>query len=95
MTDLRISYNELETAHNAMSGLLSDFDQNADIASEYDTALGSVSVSGAMAAFSGNWSLHRQKLEHQMRTLQTMLGSALQKFPDTDRGLASDLTKKR
>lgn len=93
MSDLRISYAELESAKASMTRLSADFNNIQTQESEYNAAFGSPSVIAAMGSFAGNWTDHRQKIESQMNNLTTMLSKALTDFPRTDQQYAAELRK--
>jgi hypothetical protein len=94
VSDLRISYNDLESTRAALGGLVKDLENIQTNQSEYDGAMGSSDISGAMDNFAGNWSIHREKLLGKMQNLQSMVDAALTEFPKTDREAAGWLTKK-
>jgi hypothetical protein len=94
VSDLRISYNDLESTNAVLGGLVKDLEDIQTDTSEYDRAMGSSDISGAMDNFAGNWSIHREKLLGKMQNLQSMVDAALTEFPKTDREAASWLTKK-
>jgi hypothetical protein len=94
VSDLRISYSDLESTKAALGGLITDLENIQTNQSEYDGAMGSGDVSGAMDNFAGNWSIHRKKLLGKMQNLDSMVDAALTEFPATDRKAASWLTKK-
>lgn len=95
MTDLRISYEDLETTNATMTSLVSEFGSIQAQQSQYDWAYGSGDIAGAMGNFAGNWTYHRKQLLGNMSDLQSMVSGALTDFPKTDRQLASELTKKK
>jgi hypothetical protein len=94
VSDLRISYSDLESTGAALGGLIRDLENIQTSQSEYDGAMGSSDISGAMDNFAGNWSIHREKLLGKMQNLQSMVDAALTEFPKTDREAASWITKK-
>lgn len=93
MSDLRISYGELESTTGMLGGLITDLENIQASESAYDGAMGSSDISGAMDNFAGNWSVHRKKLLGQMDGLHSMVDAALTQFPATDRKTASWLPK--
>lgn len=95
MTDLRISYQDLESTKSTMSSLVNEFQNIQTQQSQYDWAMGSGDVAGAMDNFAGNWNYHRKQLLGKMQNLDSMVGEALTQFPKTDRGLAKQLTNKK
>jgi hypothetical protein len=95
MTDLRISYHDLESAHAALSGTASQFEGIQARQSRSDAAMGSGDVAGAMDGFAGNWTYHRKLLLGKMRNLGSLLTQALTQFPKADRDLSHQLTSKQ
>ena len=94
MTDLRISYGELESTKARMSSLVKDFEGIQADQSRYDGAMGSGDVAGAMDSFAGNWSIHRKKLLDKMQNLNSLVEAALVHFPKTDQDVAKKLPTK-
>jgi hypothetical protein len=94
VTDLRISYNDLESTSATLGGLIKDLENLQPDQSRYDKAMGSGDIAGAMDNFAGNWSIHRKKLLGNMQNLRSMVRAALTEFPKTDQKAAGWLTKK-
>jgi hypothetical protein len=94
MADLRISYQDLETTKATMGSLVNEFQNIQTEQSQYDSAMGSGQVAGALNSFAGNWSYHRKQLLGKMEDLDGMVSEALTQFPKTDGGLASSLKGK-
>jgi hypothetical protein len=95
MPDLRISYQDLESTKSTMDSLVNEFENIQTEQSQYDSAMGSGQVSGALNNFAGNWSYHRKQLLGKMQNLDSMVSEALTQFPKTDTGLASSLKGKK
>jgi hypothetical protein len=93
VTDLRISYGELETSRAVMAHLVTEFETLQAGQSAQDQALGYSGMVGAMNAFYGNWTDHRRQLQQKMVSLDTMVGEALTQFPRTDQRLSQTLRK--
>jgi hypothetical protein len=93
MSDLRISYSELETTRAVMAHLVTEFETLQAGQSAQDQALGYSGMTGAMDAFYGNWAYHRRQLQQKMVSLDTMVGEALTQFPRTDQRLSRTLKK--
>ena len=59
MADLKVEFGLLESAEQTMTSLTSEFKNIKAQASDYDGAMGSGDIAGAMGSFSGNWDYHR------------------------------------
>ena len=94
MTDLRISYPDLESTKSTLNSLVNEFQNIQTQQSQYDWAMGSGDVAGAMGNFAGNWDYHRKKLLGKMQNLDSMVSEALTQFQKTDHDLAKQQTKK-
>lgn len=93
--DLRISYQELASTKTTMNSLVNEFENIQTDQSQYDSAMGSGQVSGALGNFAGNWSYHRKQLLGKMQNLDSMVSEALTQFPKTDQQAADTLTGKK
>ncbi|HEX6518888.1 MAG TPA: hypothetical protein VF070_02590 [Streptosporangiaceae bacterium] len=94
MADLRVDYQLLASIHSTLNGLTAEFQHIEDQARAYNSAFGSDTITGAMGAFAGNWSSHRQKLLATMQNLDHMVTTTAQDFHHADSQLAANLTKK-
>jgi hypothetical protein len=94
MADLKVDYQVLEFTHATLSRLASQFDGMQTQQAQYDRAMGSGDIAGAMDNFAGNWAIHRRQLIGKMQDLDQMVAAALREFPKTDSQLANSLTKK-
>lgn len=92
MADLKVDYSLLASIHSTLGGLKSEFDGLDDQAGSYDWAYGSGDITGAMGNFSGNWSIHRQKMLGKMDALSSMVSETITKFKDTDTNLKNQLS---
>jgi hypothetical protein len=94
VTDLRISYPDLESTKSTLNSLVNEFQNIQTRQSGYDWAMGSGDVAGAMDNFAGNWDYHRKKLLGKMQNLDSMVSAALTEFQKTDHDLAKQQTNK-
>jgi hypothetical protein len=94
MTDLRISYADLESTKATMGSLVNEFENIQTQQSQYDSAMGSGQVSGALNSFAGNWSYHRKELLSKMENLDSMVSEAITQFKKTDEQSAATLRGK-
>jgi hypothetical protein len=89
--DLKIDYELYETSNSKLTYLSSQLQDIQAQQAEYDGALGSGDISGAMDNFAGNWSYHRGQIVNNINNLTKMVQQALTDFPKTDRELAQSL----
>lgn len=94
MSDLKVDYELLGSIHSTMGGLIGEFENIEPQQNDYNGAMGSGDVAGAMSGFSGNWTYHRKQITGNMESLNTMVTQAIQKFRQTDETLKSEQTKK-
>ena len=94
MTDLRIDYQLLESTKSTMDSLVSQFQNIQTQQSQYDGAMGSGDVAGAMDNFAGNWDYHRKQLLGKMKDLDDLVDETVKQFKKTDGDLKNQLTKK-
>jgi hypothetical protein len=92
MADLKVDYSLLASIEGTLGGLKSEFDGLEDQSGGYDWAYGSGDITGAMGNFSGNWSIHRQKLLGKMEALSSMVSDTITKFKDTDTNLKNQMS---
>jgi hypothetical protein len=93
-SDLKVDYQLLESIHSTMTGLLSELENIQPQQGEYDGAMGSGSIAGAMDGFAGNWTYHRKQIIGNMQSLNSMVTESVQKFQQADANLKSQLTGK-
>jgi cation transport regulator ChaC len=94
MADLKVEFDLLESAEQTMTSLTSEFKNIKAQASDYDGAMGSGDIAGAMGSFSGNWDYHRDKLTGSMQALGQMITESKKQFHETDNKLAANLKTK-
>jgi hypothetical protein len=94
MADLKVEFDLLDSAEKTLTSLTSEFQNIKTSTGDYDGALGSGDIAGAMGSFSGNWDYHRGKLVGSMQALGQMIGESKKQFHATDNKLASDLKSK-
>jgi hypothetical protein len=94
MADLKVEFGLLESAEQTMTSLTSEFKNIKAQASDYDGAMGSGDIAGAMGSFSGNWDYHRDKLTGSMQALGQMITESKKQFHETDNKLAANLKTK-
>jgi hypothetical protein len=95
VTDLRISYQDLEATKSTMDSLVGEFQNIQTQQAQYDGAMGSGDVAGAMDNFAGNWDYHRKKLIGKMTDLDSMVADTLKEFQKTDSDLTKQITPKK
>lgn len=94
MSDLKVDYQLLESIHSTMGGILTELENIQPQQGQYDGAMGSGSIAGAMDGFAGNWTYHRKQIIGNLQSLNTMVTETIQKFQQADSKLKSDLTGK-
>jgi hypothetical protein len=94
MADLKVEFDLLDSAEQTMTSLSSEFKNIKAQESDYDGAMGSGDIVGALHSFSGNWDYHRDKLVGSMQALGQMITESKKQFQSTDNKLASDLKTK-
>jgi hypothetical protein len=94
MADLKVEFSLLDSASKTLTSLTSEFQNIKAQASDYDGAMGSGDIVGAMGSFSGNWDYHRDKLVGSMQALGKMISESSKQFHGTDNQLASSLKQK-
>ena len=94
MADLKVEFDLLESAEQTMTSLTSEFKNIKAQASDYDGAMGSGDIAGAMGSFSGNWDYHRDKLTGSMQALGQMITESKKQVHQTDNKLAANLKTK-
>ena len=94
MADLKVEFGLLDSAGKTLASLTSEFQNIKAQASDYDGAMGSGDIVGAMGSFSGNWDYPRDKLVGSMQALGKMITESQKQFHGTDNQLASSLKQK-
>jgi hypothetical protein len=94
MADLKVAFDLLESAEQTMTSLTSEFKNIKTSTGDYNGALGSGDIAGAMGSFSGNWDYHRDKLTGSMQALGQMITESKKQFHETDDKLAKNLKSK-
>ena len=94
MADLKVAFDLLESAEQRMTSLTSEFKNIKTSTGDYNGALGSGDIAGAMGSFSGNWDYHRDKLTGSMQALGQMITESKKQFHETDDKLAKNLKSK-
>src|SRR5215469_7723620 len=67
MADLKVDYQLLDSTERNLSDLISQFQNIKAQTSDYNGAMGSGDIAGAMGSFAGNWDYHRKKLIGPLR----------------------------
>ena len=93
MADLKVDYQMLDATEKSLSTLVSEFQNIKAQEQGYEGAMGSGDIAGALGSFSGNWDYHRKKLIGSMQALGQMVSETKDKFRETDKKLASSITK--
>src|ERR1700727_1757152 len=94
MADLKVAFDLLDSAEQTMTSLTSEFKNIKAETSDYDGAMGSGDIAGALGSFSGNWDYHRDKLTGSMQALGQMITESKKQFHETDNKLAANLKTK-
>lgn len=94
MADLKVEFSLLDSAGKTLTSLTSEFQNIKAQTSDYDGAMGSGDIAGAMGSFSGNWDYHRDKLVGSMQALGKMIAESSKQFHGTDNQLASSLRQR-
>ncbi len=94
MADLKVAFDLLDSAEQTMTSLTSEFRNIKAQTGDYDSAMGSGDIAGALGSFSGNWDYHRDKLVGSMQALGQMIIESKKQFHQTDDQLATDLKSK-
>ena len=94
MADLKVAFDLLESTEQTMTSLTSEFKNIKTSTGDYNGALGSGDIAGAMGSFSGNWDYHRDKLTGSMQALGQMITESKKQFHETDDKLAKNLKSK-
>jgi len=94
MADLKVDYQLLDSTERNLSDLISQFQNIKAQTSDYNGAMGSGDIAGAMGSFAGNWDYHRKKLISSMQSLGQMVSETKKQFQDADNQLKASLTQK-
>jgi hypothetical protein len=94
VADLKVEFSLLDSASKTLTSLTSEFQNIKAQGGDYDGAMGSGDIVGAMGSFSGNWDYHRGKLVGSMQALGKMIDESSKQFHGTDNQLASSLKQK-
>jgi hypothetical protein len=89
--DLRVDYSLLESSHKTLASLVGEFADLQASTGDYEAAMGSGAIVGALDSFAGNWSYHRDQLVANMQKLDDMITESVKQFMDTDQKLAQEL----
>ncbi|UXN26239.1 hypothetical protein N8D74_04980 [Curtobacterium flaccumfaciens] len=77
-----------------LSRLHSDFDHVAATADDYETGVGSSTITSAIAEFGSNWDIRRGRLMESIKAVAEMAESAHEGFTQTEMDLANKILGK-
>jgi hypothetical protein len=90
---LKADLGQISLASRQLSGLAAEFGRATALSDLPETVVGDAGLSGTLAAFAGNWSIHRQRLIDDLTKLSENTAEAVKAYNGTDESLASALAK--